>query len=399
MDTAKNVFLTIVCVVFALLVAFCVGMCFPGFRNSMYRMLNVSPTQEKTDLVDAKTELYIETINYKARLESMTAEKNRIQAQLEALQEDYDEGVALLNGYQSRIDTLNSQLASSQSDNTNLQNEVNALISDVQILNGQITGYTNEITRLNNDLGVLNDNAINLTNQIAILEAAKNALQIDYDLLNNEVGSLRMSNNRLNNEISNLQATNEAQENQIYSLNMTITELNNQIMYLQDQLYSYQNVSLTVTDLGWRKQVFYAHEFPEFWTMLSIYETYSDDYFVRNGSQVKEEVSAWSTNLLVDVPASFDGDDAHRPYIQYDRTYKASAGNSSELIQYVERITYITEDCELQFHVFYNDSEISVDQIDDDVVYIMRIVVDENYNLAEDCIDRIYYNFYLEARD
>ena len=141
MDTFKNIFLTIGCVAFAFVVALCVLMCVPSTRTGIYRMLNVASIGEQTQMADEKTELYIQTQTYRVQLESLNQEKSRIEAQLERLQENYDEGVAMLAEYQAEIISLNQDLSDANNDNNNLQNQIVGLNVSIQNLNNQIGNY------------------------------------------------------------------------------------------------------------------------------------------------------------------------------------------------------------------------------------------------------------------
>ena len=369
MDTAKNIFLTIGCVAFALLVAFCVLLSVPSTRTGIYRMLNVASIGEQSQIADEKTELYIQTQTYRVQLESLTSEKNRIQAQLERLQENYDEGVAMLADYQAEIISLNQDLADANNDNNNLQNQIVGLNVSIQNLNNQIDNYISEIDYLNNDLNDLNDQYDSLCSQLEFVTQQKEELISQNTILSNEVTRLNNDIVGLNNSIMELENLVQTQNDRIMSLEDTISILNNDIQDLNEQLWQYQSEPLVIT----RHDEFNVlcasrveNDLP-CWDAANSFDV--EDEFVRSGSQIKNEWLSRYALMNENIQHSFEL--GYNPILQYYVSVVAYAGNYQA-----------DEDVLIQERRFEPDYTFSVDgAIDGEVMSIE----DFENALVDDC--------------
>lgn len=133
-------------------------------------------TQIET-LTAEKTALQAQLTEKDNQIETLTAEKNALQAQLTEKQNQIDTLTAEKATLQSQVNTLTSENATLQSQLTEKQNQIETLTAEKATLQAQLTEKNNQIETLTADKATLQSQLTEKDNQIETLTAEKNALQ------------------------------------------------------------------------------------------------------------------------------------------------------------------------------------------------------------------------------
>ena len=148
-----------------------------------------------------RTSPYIGDISsYVTQIETLTAEKNALQAQL--------------TEKQNQIDTLTAEKTALQAQLTEKQNQIDTLLADKATLQSQVDTLTSEKATLQAQL-------TEKQNQIDTLTAEKATLQSQVNTLNTQIDSLQSQLTEKQNQIDTLTAEKNTLQNQLSNTNFT----------------------------------------------------------------------------------------------------------------------------------------------------------------------------------
>ena len=141
-----------------------------------------------------RTSPYIGDVSsYITQIETLTAEKNALQAQLTEKQNQIDTLTAEKNALQAQLTEKQNQIDSLTSENATLQDQVNTLTSEKATLQAQLTEKQNQIDTLTSEKNALQSQVTEKQNQIDTLTSEKNALQTQVNNLTDENNNLKKS--------------------------------------------------------------------------------------------------------------------------------------------------------------------------------------------------------------
>lgn len=144
-----------------------------------------------------RTSPYIGDISsYVTQIETLTAEKNALQAQLTEKQNQIDTLTAEKNALQSQLTEKQNQIDTLLADKATLQSQVNTLTSEKATLQAQLTEKQNQIDTLTAEKATLESQVNTLTAQIDTLQAQLTDKQ-------NQIDTLTSEKNALQNQLSN----------------------------------------------------------------------------------------------------------------------------------------------------------------------------------------------------
>ena len=144
--TVKAIFISLGSLFTALFLIFAIGMCTPGFRQTMFRVWNVVPAEQYTEKASSESALTQELQTCNAELAQLTTEKETLLARVATLDASNESQAEQIDEYEAQIVQLNNQI-------TTLEQRI-ATIS-ARVANGTIS-YVD--TRVNIDMPVYDDN-------------------------------------------------------------------------------------------------------------------------------------------------------------------------------------------------------------------------------------------------
>ena len=141
-------------------------------KNALQAKLAKSETT-LTTLTKEKAELQKELETVNAKLEVATTERNNLQAQFDSLATDKENLQTEINSLNEQISTKDVTIEQLTQDKANLQAQINnyttqitTLQSENEVLNGKIDTLNNTIAEKNNKIDALNEIITNLTNEV-----------------------------------------------------------------------------------------------------------------------------------------------------------------------------------------------------------------------------------------
>ena len=144
--TVKAIFISLGSLFTALFLIFAIGMCTPGFRQTMFRVWNVVPAEQYTEKASSESALTQELQTCNAELAQLTTEKETLLARVATLDATNESQAEEIADYEAQISQLNNQI-------TTLEQRI-ATIS-ARIANATIS-YID--TRVNIDMPFFDDN-------------------------------------------------------------------------------------------------------------------------------------------------------------------------------------------------------------------------------------------------
>ena len=144
-----------------------------------------------------RTSPYIGDVSaYVTQIETLTAEKNALQAQLTEKQNQIDTLTAEKATLQSQVNSLTSEIATLQAQLTEKQNQIDTLTAENNALQSQVTEKQNLIDTLTAEKATLQSQVNSLTSDNATLQA-------QLTEKNNQIDTLTAEKNALQNQLSN----------------------------------------------------------------------------------------------------------------------------------------------------------------------------------------------------
>ena len=151
-----------------------------------------------------RTSPYIGDVSsYVTQIETLTAEKNALQAQLTEKQNQIDTLTAEKNALQAQLTEKQNQIDALTAEKETLQSQVNSLTSDKESLQAQLTEKQNQIDTLLAEKATLQAQLTEKNNQIETLTAEKATLQSQLTEKDNQIETLTAEKNALQNQLSN----------------------------------------------------------------------------------------------------------------------------------------------------------------------------------------------------
>ena len=151
-----------------------------------------------------RTSQYIGDVSsYVAQIETLTAEKNALQAQLTEKQNQINTLTAENNALQSQLTEKQNQIDTLTAEKATLQAQVNSLTSEKATLQAQLTEKDNQIETLTAEKATLQSQLTEKNNQIETLTAEKATLQSQLTEKDNQIETLTAEKNALQNQLSN----------------------------------------------------------------------------------------------------------------------------------------------------------------------------------------------------
>ena len=144
-----------------------------------------------------RTSPYIGDVSsYLTQIETLTAEKNALQAQLTEKQQQIETLTAEKNALQAQLTEKQNQIDTLLADKATLQSQVNTLTSEKETLQAQLNEKQNQIDTLTAEKATLQSQVNTLTSEIDTLQAQLTEKQ-------NQIDTLTAEKNTLQNQLSN----------------------------------------------------------------------------------------------------------------------------------------------------------------------------------------------------
>ena len=141
-----------------------------------------------------RTSPYIGDVSsYITQIETLTAEKNALQAQLTEKQQQIETLIAENNALQAQLTEKQNQIDTLTAEKNALQSQVDSLTAEKATLQAQLTEKQNMIDTLTAEKATLQSQLTEKQNQIDTLTAEKNALQTQVNDLTDENNDLKKS--------------------------------------------------------------------------------------------------------------------------------------------------------------------------------------------------------------
>ena len=151
-----------------------------------------------------RTSPYIGDVSsYVTQIETLTAEKNALQAQLTEKQNQINTLTAEKNALQAQVTEKQNQIDTLTAEKASLQAQVNNLTSEKATLQAQLTEKQNQIETLTAEKSTLQSQLSEKNSQIETLTAEKATLQSQLTEKNNQIDSLTAEKNALQTQLSN----------------------------------------------------------------------------------------------------------------------------------------------------------------------------------------------------
>lgn len=128
-DEAKTILATIGSVIIAIFLALGIGMCFSGFRQTMYKIFNVVPENEYKEVVNNEKSLNAQIQEYTTQIDTLNIERTNLLGRIAELDLTNANQAKLLAEYQEKISRLNQKIL----DLTEKLKEISANVNNATI--------------------------------------------------------------------------------------------------------------------------------------------------------------------------------------------------------------------------------------------------------------------------
>lgn len=214
-------------------------------KNALQAKLAKSETTLST-LTREKAELQKELETVNAKLEVATTERNNLQAQVDSLATDKENLQTEINSLNANIATLQNekatlqeQLQTEQGNSAELQTRLNAVNASLIEMTTSRDQLQNQLNAKDNEINSLNEQISTKDATIEQLTQDKANLQGQINNYTTQITTLQSENEVLNGKIDTLNNTIAEKNNQIDELNATITNLHNELEALKQAVDGY----------------------------------------------------------------------------------------------------------------------------------------------------------------
>lgn len=133
--TTKSIFISISSLFSVLFLVFAIGMCIPNFRQTMFRVWDVVPSQQYTEKLNSETELTNQLNLYSSELQQLESEKQSLIDEVSRLQQNADLDEITITNKAQEIDKLKIEIE-------DLDNEIETLNEKILQISANISGAT-----------------------------------------------------------------------------------------------------------------------------------------------------------------------------------------------------------------------------------------------------------------